>query len=116
MLQRDAPQLRPRWTVLALLVLGAWGLGVSLNSAIQNSRNFFACAMPYPELETEQMCILGRGTMFTACISTASVSTQSSVGTPPLSMHVVTRHAAGVICREKKPRAQAIITFTSRCS
>lgn len=74
MLQSDAPQLGPRWTILALVLLGLWGLGVSLNSAIQAGGSFFHCRMPYPELENEKLCRLARGTLVTAWISTVSVS------------------------------------------
>lgn len=74
MLQSDAPQLRPKWTLAALLLLGAWGTGVSLNSAIQAGHAFFHCDMPYPELENSKLCTLARGTLVTAWISTVSVS------------------------------------------
>lgn len=79
LLQSDAPQLRPKWTLSALLLLGAWGLGVSLNSAIQAGHAFFHCDMPYPELENNKLCTLARGTLVTAWISTASVSFPSAV-------------------------------------
>lgn len=83
LLQSDAPQLRPRWTLSALLLLGAWGLGVSLNSAIQAGHAFFHCDMPYPELENTKLCTLARGTLVTAWISTVSVSLGAEGGRAP---------------------------------
>lgn len=61
----------------ALALLGCWGLGVSLNSAIQGGRAFFTCQMPYPELSNDKLCTLARGTLVTAWISTVSVSSEA---------------------------------------